>query len=151
LRVLTVAVTSRHGWLGTAESGFNSLHGVRKGNGLLLFMSGFRAGRSFVNGKHRGGFDREATSYRIGMGDNADHKTRKGFPMTHRFAVRGDHIQLDQLLKATGLADSGGAAHAAIGNGLVSVDGKIETRKRAKLRPGQQVAFAGEVVDLVRD
>lgn len=95
------------------------------------------------------GFHREATSYRIGMGDNADHKTRKGFPMTIRFAIRGDHIQLDQLLKATGLAGSGGEAHAAIGDGLVSVDGEIETRKRAKLRPGQRVVFAGEIVELV--
>lgn len=69
--------------------------------------------------------------------------------MSIRFAIRGDHIQLDQLLKATGLADSGGAAHAAIGDGLVRVDGEIDTRKRAKLRPGQRMAFAGEVVELV--
>ena len=69
--------------------------------------------------------------------------------MSIRFAIRGDHIQLDQLLKATGLADSGGAAHAAIGDGLVRVDGEIDTRKRAKLRPGQRVAFAGEVIELV--
>lgn len=69
--------------------------------------------------------------------------------MSIRFAIRGDHIQLDQLLKATGLADSGGAAHAAIGDGLVRVDGEVDTRKRAKLRPGQRVAFAGEVVELV--
>lgn len=69
--------------------------------------------------------------------------------MSIRFAIRGDHIQLDQLLKATGLADSGGAAHAAIGDGLVRVDGEIDTRKRAKLRPGQRVAFAGEVIELI--
>ncbi len=30
--------------------------------------------------------------------------------MSIQFAVRGDHIQLDQLLKATGLCESGGAA-----------------------------------------
>lgn len=69
--------------------------------------------------------------------------------MSIRFAIRGDHIQLDQLLKATGLADSGGAAHAAIGDGLVRVDGEVDTRKRAKLRPGQRVAFAGEVIELI--
>ena len=68
--------------------------------------------------------------------------------MNITLAVRGEYIQLDQLLKATGLADSGGAAHAAISEGLVSVDGAVELRKRAKLRPGQQVAFAGEVVEL---
>lgn len=63
--------------------------------------------------------------------------------------VRGDHIQLDQLLKTTGLCHSGGFAHAEIEAGKVTVDGVVETRKRAKLRPGQQVGYGGEVVDLI--
>jgi ribosome-associated protein len=71
--------------------------------------------------------------------------------MTVRFAVRGEFIQLDQLLKATGLADSGGNAHAAIAAGQVKVDGAVDTRKRAKLRPGQSISFAGETVKLVAD
>ena len=69
--------------------------------------------------------------------------------MTDSFAVRGDFIQLDQLLKATGLAATGGEAHAAVAAGLVRVDGQVELRKRAKLRPGQQVVFAGQSVMLV--
>lgn len=71
--------------------------------------------------------------------------------MTITFAVRGDHIQLDQLLKATGLVESGGAAHAAIADGQVQVDGQAESRKRAKLRPGQSIAFAGQTVRLVAE
>jgi len=71
--------------------------------------------------------------------------------MTIRFAVRGDHIQLDQLLKATGLCESGGAAHAAIAEGRVKVDAAVDTRKRAKLRPGQVVSFEGETVELVAE
>ena len=71
--------------------------------------------------------------------------------MAIEFAVRGDYIQLDQLLKATGLVDSGGAAHAAVEAGTVKVDGKPESRKRAKLRPGQRVSFAGEAIELVAD
>ena len=63
--------------------------------------------------------------------------------------VRGDHIQLDQLLKTTGLCHSGGFAHAEIEAGKVTVDGAVETRKRAKLRPGQQVGYGGELVDLI--
>lgn len=66
--------------------------------------------------------------------------------MTVTFAVRGDYIQLDQLLKATGLVDSGGQAHAAVEAGEVRVDGKVETRKRAKLRPGAKVVFGGQMV-----
>ena len=68
-----------------------------------------------------------------------------------RFAVRGDYIQLDQLLKATGLVGTGGEAHAAVEAGLVRVDGRVESRKRAKLRPGQQVRLGGETVELVAE
>lgn len=64
------------------------------------------------------------------------------------FAIRGEFIQLDDLLKATGLVASGGAAHAEVDLGKVEVDGKTETRKRAKLRPGQRVAYGGQVVEL---
>jgi ribosome-associated protein len=63
--------------------------------------------------------------------------------------VRGDFIQLDQLLKTTGLCHSGGNAHAQIEAGKVQVDGLVESRKRAKLRPGQSVSYGGETVELV--
>ncbi len=65
--------------------------------------------------------------------------------------VRGDYIQLDQLLKTTGLCHSGGYAHAEIEAGKVMVDGVVESRKRAKLRPGQQVRYGDESVELVAE
>jgi ribosome-associated protein len=68
-----------------------------------------------------------------------------------QFAIRGEYIQLDQLLKATGLCESGGAAHAAIADGMVKVDAAVDTRKRAKLRPGQRVSFAGEEIELIAE
>lgn len=71
--------------------------------------------------------------------------------MTITFAVRGDHIQLDQLLKATGLCPSGGFAHSEIEAGNVRVDGRVETRKRAKLHPGQRVSYAGETIELLAE
>ena len=67
------------------------------------------------------------------------------------FAVRGEYIQLDQLLKATGLCESGGAAHAAIAEGRVKVDAVVDTRKRAKMRPGQVVTIGDEEVVLVAE
>ena len=69
--------------------------------------------------------------------------------MTLRLEVRGDHIQLDQLLKTTGWCHSGGFAHSEIDAGKVCVDGVVETRRRAKLRPGQRVSYAGQEVELV--
>ena len=59
------------------------------------------------------------------------------------FELRGEFITLDRLLKATGLAPSGGAAKALVADGRVQVDGRDELRKTAKLRAGQVVALTG--------
>ncbi len=58
------------------------------------------------------------------------------------FEVRGDHITLDALLKATGLASSGGAAKVLIADGLVQVNSEVDTRRGRKLRAGDVVALA---------
>lgn len=63
--------------------------------------------------------------------------------------LRGEHIALDALLKATGLAPSGGAARLLISEGQVRVDGQVEMRKTAKLRAGQVVQL-GDVRVSVR-
>ncbi len=71
--------------------------------------------------------------------------------MSITLAVRGEYIQLDQLLKATSVCEDGGAAHAAIAEGRVRVYGVVDARKRSKLRPGQTVLFAGEEVRLIAE
>lgn len=65
------------------------------------------------------------------------------------FALRGEHIALDALLKATGLAESGGAAKQAITGGAVRVDGQVELRRGCKLRAGQVVEVAGASIAIV--
>ena len=67
------------------------------------------------------------------------------------FAVRGEYIQLDQLLKAASLVSSGGEAHILVDQGQVKVDGQVESRKRAKLRPGQRVECGGETITLTAE
>jgi ribosome-associated protein len=64
--------------------------------------------------------------------------------------LRGEFIELDKLLKATGLADSGGRARALIAAGEVRVDGQVELRKTAKMRAGQVVEFGGQQVRVTR-
>jgi ribosome-associated protein len=64
------------------------------------------------------------------------------------FVLRGEHITLDALLKATGLAPSGGAAKALIADGGVTVDGAVERRRGAKLRAGARVVVQGQAVQL---
>jgi len=58
---------------------------------------------------------------------------------TVAFNLTSEYIKLNDLLKLTGLADSGGRGKAMVAEGLVKVDGKIETRKTAKIRIGQVV------------
>lgn len=65
------------------------------------------------------------------------------------FELRGEFITLDRLLKATGLAASGGAAKAMVGEGQVQVDGRDELRKTCKLRAGQVVSVLGARVRVV--
>ena len=50
-----------------------------------------------------------------------------------------DYIELHSLLKVTGLCESGGLAKLLVADGLVRVNGKVELRKRCKIRTGQTV------------
>jgi ribosome-associated protein len=60
---------------------------------------------------------------------------------TIHFTLRGEHITLDALLKATGLAGSGGNAKVLIADGLVQVNGEVDTRRGRKVRAGDEVAL----------
>ena len=59
-----------------------------------------------------------------------------------------EHIALCDLLKAAGLAESGGAAKSAIAAGEVSRNGETETRKTAKIRTGERIEFAGSSIEV---
>lgn len=58
---------------------------------------------------------------------------------TLEFQLRDEFIELNQLLKLSGICDSGGAGKALVAEGLVKVDGKKELRKTAKIRAGSLV------------
>lgn len=68
---------------------------------------------------------------------------------TIQFSLRGEFITLDRLLKATGIAGSGGQAKALVAEGRVQVDGQDELRKTAKLRAGQVVSLTGVRIKLL--
>lgn len=57
------------------------------------------------------------------------------------FQLRGEFIALNDLLKLTGVCDSGGAGKALVAEGAVQVDGETELRKTAKIRAGQVVSI----------
>jgi ribosome-associated protein len=56
-----------------------------------------------------------------------------------KFVLSGEYIELNNLLKLTGICDSGGAGKALVASGAVSVDGQAELRKTCKIRAGQKV------------
>ena len=65
------------------------------------------------------------------------------------FKLDREFIALNDLLKITGLVDSGGMGKVVVSEGLVSVDGAIEMRKTAKIRVGQTVVFSEQVVKVL--
>ncbi|MGI4846390.1 MAG: RNA-binding S4 domain-containing protein [Janthinobacterium lividum] len=65
------------------------------------------------------------------------------------FDLTAEFVELNQLMKLVGLVDSGGAGKNMVASGAVSVDGKQELRKTAKIRSGQTVTV-GDVQIRVR-
>jgi len=68
----------------------------------------------------------------------------------HEFKL-GDreYVELKNLLKLTGVFESGGEAMRAVAGGLVTLDGHVELRKRCKVRAGHIVECAGQRIKVV--
>lgn len=64
------------------------------------------------------------------------------------FKIKGEYIELIQLLKVTGIAETGGHAKMIVEEGRVKLNGQPEDRKRAKLRAGDKVEVEGETIVL---
>jgi Uncharacterized conserved protein len=53
--------------------------------------------------------------------------------------TKGDYIQLSQLIKAVNIAANGAEAGIMVEDGVVKLNGELESRKRAKIRVGDVV------------
>ncbi|MCK9163902.1 MAG: RNA-binding S4 domain-containing protein [Bacteroidales bacterium] len=71
--------------------------------------------------------------------------------MTRKFPLRekDEFIQLIQLLKATGIAESGAIAQEMVVYGEVMVNGEVDYRKRAKLKKGDIIEIFQEKIEIV--
>jgi ribosome-associated protein len=58
-----------------------------------------------------------------------------------KFKIEGEYIELIQLLKAIGIASTGGHAKMIVDEEMIIRNGELETRKRAKL-------IAGDVIEI---
>lgn len=59
-----------------------------------------------------------------------------------------EFVELYKILKFEGLAHSGGFAKQVIADGLVRVNGEVETQKRKKIIPGDRIIFNGQSIDV---
>lgn len=67
------------------------------------------------------------------------------------FALDREFVNLNDLLKLSGVVDSGGAGKMLVAEGCVSVDGQIELRKTCKIRAGQRVCVGDDVqIDVLK-
>ena len=62
--------------------------------------------------------------------------------------LRDEFIKLGQALKAAGFVDSGVEAKEYIVQGLVVVNGEVETRRGRKLYDGDEVVFDGDKISI---
>jgi ribosome-associated protein len=58
--------------------------------------------------------------------------------------ITKEPVELYKILKFEGLVSSGGDAKSVIADGQVSVNGRIETRKRNKIFSGDIIEFGNE-------
>ena len=59
-----------------------------------------------------------------------------------------EYIELIKLLKLLHIAESGGHAKILVEDGEVKLNGVVESRKRAKLRPGDVVETSGKQITI---
>ena len=65
------------------------------------------------------------------------------------FKLEGEFIPMIQLLKAAALVQSGGEAQSIVEDGLVKYNGKVDYRKRLKVRAGDVVDFMGQKIKVI--
>lgn len=65
------------------------------------------------------------------------------------FELNSEFVEVNQLLKLSGLVDSGGAGKNLVATGVVKVDGKKELRKTAKIRAGQTVSVGDVRISVI--
>lgn len=65
------------------------------------------------------------------------------------FKIETEYIHLISLLKATGLVENGGEAQSVVSDGLVFCNGKVELRKRFKVRSGTSIEFEGHTIKVI--
>ncbi|MBQ3331517.1 MAG: RNA-binding S4 domain-containing protein [Ruminococcus sp.] len=62
--------------------------------------------------------------------------------------INEEYIRLDNLMKFSGLCDTGGRAKYLIQNGEVKLNGVVCTMRGKKIRTGDRVEYQGRTVEV---
>ncbi len=65
--------------------------------------------------------------------------------------ITTEYIKLDSLLKLAALVGTGGEAKYVIAEGMVTVNGEVCTQRGKKLRAGDRVEFAGNMLEITAE
>ena len=65
-----------------------------------------------------------------------------------RITINEEYIRLDNLMKFSGLCDTGGRAKYLIQNGEVKLNGEVCTMRGKKIRGGDRVEDQGRTVEV---
>jgi ribosome-associated protein len=66
------------------------------------------------------------------------------------FELNSEYIELCNLLKIVGIADSGGHGKMMVADGIVKVDGQLELRKTAKIKANQYVEIGAQTIQVTQ-
>ena len=66
-----------------------------------------------------------------------------------KIKAEGEYIKLQDLLKLSGLCETGGHAKVVIQNGDVKVNGEVCLMRGKKLRTGDTAEFDGKEVEVI--
>ncbi|GAC01858.1 hypothetical protein GONAM_35_00280 [Gordonia namibiensis NBRC 108229] len=78
-------------------------------------------------------------------------RTRGMIGTVYDVTIRDDSIRLGQFLKLANLIESGAEAKEVIADGLVTVNGEVETRRGRQLTLGDVVEVGGMSVRVARE
>lgn len=65
--------------------------------------------------------------------------------------INEEFIRLDNLMKFSGLCNSGGRAKFLIQNGEVKLNGEVCTMRGKKIRPGDKIEYQNRMIEVTAD
>ena len=65
--------------------------------------------------------------------------------------INEEFIRLDNLMKFSGLCNSGGRAKYLIQNGEVKLNGEVCTMRGKKIRPGDKIEYQNRMIEVTAD